>query len=84
MGILCFKFQYSIHPVVLLFWCLSGGIAIPAAVVGIMVGGYLLKRFQMSPKGQGRYTCGWTIGRCGWALVLYFLVDVAGLLSCIF
>ena len=29
-----------------------GGIAIPAAVVGIMVGGYLLKRFQMTPKGN--------------------------------
>ncbi|XP_050389881.1 solute carrier organic anion transporter family member 5A1 [Patella vulgata] len=29
----------------------TGGIGIPGAVVGILIGGYILKRFQLRPKG---------------------------------
>lgn len=31
---------------------LTGGIGIPGAVVGILIGGFLLKRFQLKPKGM--------------------------------
>ena len=33
-------------------WRVSGGIGIPGAVIGILLGGYLLKRFQLKPKGK--------------------------------
>ena len=29
-----------------------GGIAIPGAVFGVLLGGFLLKRFQLGPKGS--------------------------------
>lgn len=35
---------------------LTGGIGIPGAVVGILVGGYLLKRFQLGAKGAVQLT----------------------------
>ena len=33
---------------------ISGGIAIPGAVFGVLMGGFLLKRFQMGPKGRSQ------------------------------
>jgi hypothetical protein len=38
------------------FLSFIGGIGIPGAVVGILVGGFILKRFQLRPKGTSIYT----------------------------
>ncbi|KAK7091377.1 solute carrier organic anion transporter family member 5A1-like [Littorina saxatilis] len=36
----------------------TGGIGIPGAVIGILIGGYLLKRFQLKPKGALQFVLG--------------------------
>ncbi|XP_053381790.1 solute carrier organic anion transporter family member 5A1-like [Mercenaria mercenaria] len=45
----------------------TGGIAIPGAVFGVLMGGFLLKRFQMGPKG---------------AIQLTILLDLLALIGC--
>lgn len=36
---------------------ISGAIGIPGAVIGILTGGFLLKRFQLKPKGKQFVKC---------------------------
>ncbi|XP_022253104.1 solute carrier organic anion transporter family member 5A1-like [Limulus polyphemus] len=51
----------------------TGGIAIPGACVGIFLGGYLLKRFQLRPKGAIQFVMFFNILSMGLFIVLYFL-----------
>lgn len=51
----------------------TGGIAIPGACVGIFLGGYLLKRFQLRPKGAIQFVMLFNILSLGLYTVLYFL-----------
>jgi len=37
--------------------CESGGSAIPGAVVGILMGGYCLRQFQLTRRGQRLISC---------------------------
>ncbi|KFM82307.1 Solute carrier organic anion transporter family member 5A1, partial [Stegodyphus mimosarum] len=51
----------------------TGGIAIPGACVGIFMGGYLLKRFQLKPKGAIQFVLFFNIVCMGLYTLLYFL-----------
>ncbi len=51
----------------------AGGIAIPGACVGIFLGGYLLKRLQLSPKGAIQVVLFFNLLCMGLYTALYFL-----------
>lgn len=51
----------------------AGGIAIPGACVGIFLGGYLLKRLQLSPKGAIQLVMFFNLVCMGLYTALYFL-----------
>ncbi|CAG2123532.1 unnamed protein product, partial [Medioppia subpectinata] len=51
----------------------AGGIAVPGACVGIFLGGYLLKRFQMKPKGAIQFVLFFNLVCMGLYTALYFL-----------
>ncbi|XP_067138869.1 solute carrier organic anion transporter family member 3A1 [Centruroides vittatus] len=51
----------------------TGGIAIPGACVGIFMGGYLLKRFQLQPKGAIQFVLFFNLVCMGLYTLLYFL-----------
>lgn len=51
----------------------AGGIAIPGACVGIFLGGYLLKRLQLSPKGAIQLVLFFSLVCMGLYTALYFL-----------
>ncbi|RWS28314.1 solute carrier organic anion transporter family member 5A1-like protein, partial [Leptotrombidium deliense] len=51
----------------------AGGIAVPGACIGIFLGGYLLKRFQMKPKGAIQFVLFFNIVCMGLYTALYFL-----------
>lgn len=51
----------------------TGGIAIPGACVGIFMGGYILKRFQMKPKGAIQCVLFFNLVCMGLYTLLYFL-----------
>lgn len=51
----------------------AGGIAIPGACFGIFLGGYLLKRLQLSPKGAIQLVMFFNLVCMGLYTALYFL-----------
>ncbi|CAN7988920.1 unnamed protein product [Ixodes hexagonus] len=51
----------------------TGGIAIPGACVGIFLGGYVLKKFQMRPKGAIQFVLFFNLLCMGLYTLLYFL-----------
>ncbi len=51
----------------------AGGIAVPGACVGIFLGGYLLKKFQMKPKGAIQFVLFFNLVCMGLYTALYFL-----------
>lgn len=51
----------------------AGGIAVPGACVGIFLGGYVLKRFQMKPKGAIQFVLFFNLVCMGLYTALYFL-----------
>ncbi|RWS08847.1 solute carrier organic anion transporter family member 5A1-like protein [Dinothrombium tinctorium] len=51
----------------------AGGIAVPGACIGIFLGGYILKRFQMKPKGAIQFVLFFNIVCMGLYTALYFL-----------
>lgn len=51
----------------------TGGIAIPGACVGIFLGGYVLKKFQMRPKGAIQFVLCFNLLCMGLYTLLYFL-----------
>ncbi|XP_076330345.1 solute carrier organic anion transporter family member 3A1-like [Tachypleus tridentatus] len=51
----------------------TGGIAIPGACIGIFLGGYLLKRLQLRPKGAIQFVLFFNILCMGLYTILYFL-----------
>lgn len=51
----------------------AGGIAIPGACFGIFLGGYILKRLQLSPKGAIQTVLFFNILCMGLYTALYFL-----------
>ncbi|OTF79993.1 organic anion transporter-like protein, partial [Euroglyphus maynei] len=51
----------------------AGGIAIPGACFGIFLGGYILKRFQLTPKGAIQVVLFFNIICMGLYTALYFL-----------
>ncbi|UYV61535.1 SLCO5A1 [Cordylochernes scorpioides] len=51
----------------------TGGIAIPGACIGIFMGGYLLKKFQLTPKGAIQFVMFFNIICMGLYTLLYFL-----------
>lgn len=52
---------------------LAGGIAIPGACLGIFLGGYFLKKLQLSPKGAIQMVLFFNILTMGLYTALYFL-----------
>ncbi|CAG5133316.1 unnamed protein product, partial [Candidula unifasciata] len=55
---------------------LTGGIAIPGAVIGILVGGYILKRMALSPKGAIQFVLLLnTLALCGFSFFFYMGCD---------
>ena len=53
----------------------AGGIGIPGAVIGILLGGYLLKRLQLKPKG-------WLIFSLLVVVLMVVLVVLVGVCCC--
>ena len=54
----------------------TGGIAIPGACIGIFLGGYLLKRFQLRPSGAVGLVLFFNIlCLCCYALLFFFGCD---------
>lgn len=51
---------------------ISGAIGIPGAVIGILTGGFLLKRFQLKPKGKHF----WELARTNAQVLLVFDPDI--------
>ena len=51
----------------------AGGIAVPGACVGVFFGGYVLKRFQMKPKGAIQFVLFFNLVCMGLYTALYFL-----------
>lgn len=51
----------------------TGGIAIPGACIGIFLGGYVLKKFQMRPKGAIQFVLFFNLLCMGLYTLLYFL-----------
>lgn len=54
----------------------TGGIGIPGAVIGILMGGYLLKRFQLKPKGAIQFVLGLNcLAVCGFVIFFFLGCD---------
>lgn len=54
----------------------TGGIGIPGAVIGILMGGYLLKRFQLKPKGALQFVLGLNaLSLCGLGIFFFLGCD---------
>lgn len=54
----------------------TGGIGIPGAVIGILMGGYLLKRFQLKPKGAIQFVLGLnSLAICGLGIFFFLGCD---------
>nr|KAG5698557.1 hypothetical protein BaRGS_027068 [Batillaria attramentaria] len=51
----------------------TGGIGIPGAVIGILMGGYLLKRFQLKPKGALQFVLALNCLAIGGFGIFFFL-----------
>ncbi|XP_076456638.1 solute carrier organic anion transporter family member 5A1-like [Babylonia areolata] len=54
----------------------TGGIGIPGAVIGILMGGYLLKRYQLKPKGALQFVLGLNcLAVCGFGIFFFLGCD---------